>query len=56
MMTKCYWKISAKSTNFEISSPGLEIFDEVSLSVSKVTVSTALLRSEQQIFCMEITF
>ena len=31
-VTTFFWKISAKSTNFEISSLGLGIFDEVSVS------------------------
>ena len=41
MMTTFFWKISAKSTNFVVSSLGLGIFDEV--SVSEVTVSTTSL-------------
>ena len=65
VMTTFLWKISAKPTNFEVSSLGLELhvsilalglgafggvsvssqnFNQVSVSVSKVTVSTASLQ------------
>ena len=45
VLTKFFWKFFAKSTNFEVPSLSLGIFDEVlnEVSVSKVTVSTTSL-------------